>query len=60
MKPLGKRDLASFLVFVLAVLGQLPLGLPILGVTATLFLLPATLEANVSHWLRVRRARPGA
>lgn len=58
MKPLGKRDLASFVVFVLAVLGQLPLGLPILGVTATLLLLPATLEANLSHWLRVRRPAP--
>ncbi|NJD20056.1 MAG: hypothetical protein FIA95_12345 [Gemmatimonadetes bacterium] len=51
----GKRDLIAFLVLVLAVVGQLPLGLPILGVGATLFLLPATLQANVSHWLRVRR-----
>ncbi len=50
----GKRDLISFAVLVLAVFGQLPLGLPILGVSATVFLLPATLQANVSHWLRMR------
>ncbi|HSW28121.1 MAG TPA: NTP transferase domain-containing protein [Longimicrobiales bacterium] len=50
----GKRDLISFVVLVLAVLGQLPMGLPILGVGATLFLFPATLQANVSHWLRMR------
>ncbi|MHB1194723.1 MAG: NTP transferase domain-containing protein [Longimicrobiales bacterium] len=50
----GKRDLISFVVLVLALFGQLPLGLPILGVGATLFLLPATLQANVSHWIRMR------
>lgn len=50
----GKRDLISFVVLLLAVVGQLPLGLPILGVGATLFLFPATLQANVSHWLRMR------
>jgi 1L-myo-inositol 1-phosphate cytidylyltransferase / CDP-L-myo-inositol myo-inositolphosphotransferase len=50
----GKRDLIAFLVLAFAVVGQLPLGLPVLGVGATLFLLPATLKANVSHWLRTR------
>jgi phosphatidylglycerophosphate synthase len=50
----GKRDLIAFLVLAFAALGLLPLGLPVLGVGATLFLLPATLQANVSHWLRMR------
>ena len=51
---LGKRDLICFVVLVLALIGQLPLGLPIFGVGATLLLLPATLHANVSHYLRTR------
>lgn len=50
----GKRDLIAFIVLALAVVGQLPFGLVLLGVGATLFLFPATLQANVSHWLRMR------
>jgi CDP-L-myo-inositol myo-inositolphosphotransferase len=50
----GKRDLIAFVVLVLAVVGRLPFGLILLGVGATLFLFPATLQANVSHWLRMR------
>lgn len=51
---LGKRDLICFVVLLLALVGQLPLGLPIFGVGATLFLFPATLQANVSHYFRTR------
>jgi len=50
----GKRDLIAFLVLLLALVGRLPVGLILLGVGAAFFLYPATLEANVSHWLRVR------
>ena len=55
---LGKRDLLSFLVLALAVLGQLPLALPLFGVGATLFLLPATTAANLSRVPRTRRMAP--
>lgn len=55
MKPFGKRDTLSFLVFVFALVGLLPLGLPLFGVGATLFLLPATTQANLSHLLRTRK-----
>ncbi|MFQ5536262.1 MAG: NTP transferase domain-containing protein [Gemmatimonadota bacterium] len=54
---LGRRDLFSFLGFLLAVMGQLPLALPLFGVGATLFLLPATTQANLSSYLRRRRQR---
>ncbi|MDP2958994.1 MAG: NTP transferase domain-containing protein [Longimicrobiales bacterium] len=50
----GKRDLISLVVLLLAVVGQLPLGLPIFGVGAVLFLFPATLQANLTQWLRTR------
>lgn len=50
----GKRDLIAFIVLALAVVGRLPFGLVLLGAGATLFLFPATLQANVSHWLRMR------
>jgi 1L-myo-inositol 1-phosphate cytidylyltransferase / CDP-L-myo-inositol myo-inositolphosphotransferase len=52
---MGKRDFFAFLALVLAVFGQLPLALPIFGVGATLLLFPATLQANLSSWLRHRR-----
>lgn len=55
---LGKRDLLSFLVLALAALGQLPLALPLFGVGATLFLLPATTAANLSRLPRTRRMAP--
>jgi 1L-myo-inositol 1-phosphate cytidylyltransferase / CDP-L-myo-inositol myo-inositolphosphotransferase len=55
----GKRDLLSFLAFFLAAIGQLPLALPMFGVGATLFLLPATTTANVSLFLRTRRLAAG-
>ncbi len=51
----GKRDFFAFFAFVLAIFGQLPLALPILGVGATLLLFPATLKANLSSYLRRRR-----
>jgi len=51
---MGKRDFFAFLAMVLAVVGQLPLALPIFGAGATLLLLPATLKVNVSSWLRHR------
>lgn len=52
---MGKRDFFAFLALVLAVVGQLPLALPVFGVGATLLLFPATLHANVSSWLLRRR-----
>jgi len=55
LQYLGKRDLLSFLAFVLALLGQLPLALPLFGVGATLLLLPATVKANISLYLRNRK-----
>lgn len=54
LKYLGKRDLLSFLVLVLAVLGRLPLALPVFGAGATLLLLPTTVKANISLFLRNR------
>jgi len=52
---LGKRDVFSFLFLVLAVVGQLPLALPMVGAGAGLLLLPATTKANLSSFLRARR-----
>ncbi|RMH20635.1 MAG: hypothetical protein D6701_03605 [Gemmatimonadetes bacterium] len=57
---MGKRDFFAFFAFVLALFGQLPLALPLFGVGATLLLFPATLKANVSSWMRHRRARAAA
>ena len=54
MKPFGKRDTFSFLVFAFAAVGLLPWALPLFGLGATLLLLPATTQANVSHFLRTR------
>ncbi len=51
----GKRDMISFLVLLFALVGQLPLGLVVFGVGTTVFLFPATSEANIAHWLRTRR-----
>lgn len=53
---LGKRDLIAFLGVVFAVAGVLPWGIPIFGVGASLLLFPVTLQANVAHWVRTRRA----
>ena len=44
---LGKRDMFAFLVLVLAVIGQLPMGLVLFGFGATFVLLPATIRANL-------------
>jgi len=52
---LGRRDLFSFLVLLLAVVGRLPLALPLFGLGATLLLLPATTHANLSDFFRARR-----
>jgi CDP-L-myo-inositol myo-inositolphosphotransferase len=55
----GKRDFLAFFALVIALVGQLPLALPIFGVGASLLLFPATLQANLSSWLRHREpARP--
>lgn len=54
---LGRRDSFSFLAFLLAIFGVLPLALPLFGVGAALLLLPTTIHANVSDLLRARRAR---
>jgi 1L-myo-inositol 1-phosphate cytidylyltransferase / CDP-L-myo-inositol myo-inositolphosphotransferase len=56
---MGKRDFFAFLALVLAIMGQLPLALPIFGVGATLLLFPATLKANVTSWRRQRRGASG-
>lgn len=48
MHYFGKRDLIAFIAFALALAGQLPLALPIFGIGATVFLLPATTRANLS------------
>ena len=52
---MGKRDFFAFLALTLAVVGQLPLALPLFGVGATLLLFPATLKVNLSSWARARR-----
>jgi len=52
---MGKRDFFAFLAMMLAVLGRLPLALPLFGIGATVLLLPATIKANVSSWLRRRK-----
>ena len=51
---MGKRDFFAFLALVLAVVGQLPLALPLFGVGATLLLFPATLQVNLRSWANVR------
>ncbi len=53
----GKRDMLAFLVLLLAVVGQLPLGLPLFGIGATFLLLPATVMANLSSFRRPTVAR---
>lgn len=55
MHFMGKRDFFAFIALALAVVGQLPLALPLFGVGATLLLFPATLEVNLSSWARARR-----
>ena len=55
MHAFGKRDLISFLVLVFALAGLIPLGLIVFGIGTAVFLLPATSEANLAHWLRTRR-----
>ncbi|MDT8340324.1 MAG: NTP transferase domain-containing protein [Longimicrobiales bacterium] len=52
----GKRDFFSFAGFTLALVGHLPLALPIFGASATLLLLPLTVKANLASWIRQRRA----
>jgi len=54
---MGKRDFLAFLALVLAVLGRLPLALPLFGIGATLLLFPATLRANLASWRRHRRGK---
>lgn len=49
---LGKRDMLAFLVFVLAVVGQLPLGFLVFGLGATFLLLPVTV---MPHFALARR-----
>ena len=51
---MGKRDFFALLALTLAVVGQLPLALPLFGVGATLLLFPATLKVNLSSWARAR------
>ena len=57
---MGKRDFFAFLALVLAIVGQLPLALPLFGVGATFLLFPATLKVNLSSWARVRTANAEA
>ena len=52
----SKRDFMAFVTLVLAVVGQLQVGLIIFGSLATLLLLPASIKVNVESWLLVRRA----
>ncbi|MFQ5747262.1 MAG: NTP transferase domain-containing protein [Gemmatimonadota bacterium] len=56
LKYFGKRDVMAFEVMLLAIVGQLPLVLPIAGVGATALLLPATTVANVRSLWRFRRS----
>ena len=51
---MGKRDFFAFFALTLAVVGQLPLALPLFGVGATLLLFPATLSVNLSSRARAR------
>ncbi len=46
LQYLGKRDMFAFLAMLLAIVGQLPLALPIVGIGATFILLPATVAVN--------------
>jgi CDP-L-myo-inositol myo-inositolphosphotransferase len=58
LQNFAKRDVMAFLVFLLALAGQLPLALPILAVIVTVFSLPITLHANLSTrrgWTGSRR-----
>ncbi|MFQ5890538.1 MAG: NTP transferase domain-containing protein [Gemmatimonadota bacterium] len=57
LQYLGKRDLMAAWVLLLAVVGQLPLVLPMAGIAATFLLLPATVRANLSSLRRARRDR---
>lgn len=45
---LGKRDMLALVVLALAVVGHLPLGLPVFGVAATVLMVPATGKALLS------------
>lgn len=45
----GKRDMLAFLVFLLALVGRLPLGFGAFGVGATLILLPITLMPHFTQ-----------
>ncbi len=51
----GKRDLLAFIAFGMALIGQLPLALPLFGIGATIFLLPATTRANIAAHRARRR-----
>jgi hypothetical protein len=46
----------ALFALVLAVFGQLQVGLIIFGSLATLLLLPASIKVNVESWLLLRRA----
>jgi len=54
---LSKRDFMAFFALVLAVFGQLQVGLIVFGSLATLLLLPASIKVNVESWQLLRRAR---
>lgn len=53
---LGRRDMFAFLALVLAVIGQLPMGLVLFGIGATFVLLPATITASLSAFRQPRVA----
>jgi CDP-L-myo-inositol myo-inositolphosphotransferase len=53
----GKRDMFAFLAMLLALLGQLPLALPIVGIGATFILLPATIAVNLSPFRKTSADR---
>ncbi len=47
-RSFGRRDMFAFLVFALAVVGQLPFGLALFGLGSTFLLLPVTVKANLT------------
>jgi len=53
----GKRDMFSFVLFLFAIVGKLPLALPVLGLAATFLLLPATVRATFGVIRRTRQAK---
>ena len=58
LQYLGKRDMMSFLVLILAVTGRLPLAMPMFGIGATFLLLPTTIKANLPAGWKLRRRKP--